>query len=71
MCAFCSKPMQRGAAKMHRKPTILDNLNEKLRPPLPYLNDAKSGARFRAGQSVIREEGGLISHFILSKIVAI
>ena len=43
-----------------------------LSPPSPHFNDDKKKARFglRANSSLKWGEGGYVSHFILSKIVA-
>ena len=52
--------------------TILDNSNEKLGPPLPPISMMRKWARFGfcGDSSLIQGEGGgLISLFILSKIV--
>ena len=52
--------------------SILDNSNEKLGPPLPPISMMGKWARFGfcGDSSLIRGEGGPISLFILSKIVA-
>ena len=51
--------------------TILDKMDEKLRPPLPPISMMEKMARFRcsASTSLNWGRGASIFHFILSKIV--